>query len=512
MNFSNNVVYQVYPKSFLDTTGTGFGDINGIILKLDYLKELGVDYIWLSPINKSPQHDNGYDISDYYEIDEIFGNKDDYRNLIVEAETRGMKIMLDLVLNHVSSESEWFKKALLGDPKYYNYFIWRDQPNELKSFFSKPAWTYAPEVGKYYLHLFDTHQPDLNWNNPEVRSEIYKMVNYWIDFGVKGFRLDVIDLIGKDPEKLITGKGPKFYEYLHELQNKTFKNDILTVGECWLSTHEDSYKMCSVDGLTEVFHFTEQCLTNGQDKWDQQELDYNKLIDVIKSWHNDYNGEQAKVMNNHDMPRLASLWLNDKEYRYESVTLLGTLYAMFKGTFYLYQGDEIGMINDNKNDIKDYNDVETHNKYEEYKKHSNLSEQEIMDRIKLISRDNSRTPMQWNDSVNGGFTSGSPWLNLNYRYEEINVENDLKSEKSVYKYYQELLKFRKENYEKIISEAIIEITNDNKLITVIKKRTIIFLNMSENERKIEVKGNIILNNYSFFSDNLLPYQVIVVQR
>lgn len=506
--FEDKIVYQIYPKSFMDSNNDGIGDLQGIISKLDYIKDLGADYIWLSPINTSPQYDNGYDISDYYGIDPIFGTLDEYKCLIESANKKGLKVMLDLVLNHTSSEHEWFKKAVAGDKKYKDYYIWRDEPNELIGYFSESAWSYNADVGQYYFHLFDKHQPDLNWENPEVRSEIYKMVNYWIELGVEGFRLDVIDLIGKEPDKLITGKGPKFYDYLKELNNNTFKNEILTVGECWMSSHEDSLKMCSDDGLSQIFHFTPLCLTNGEDKWEQHKIDFNQVIDVIANWQNNYLGSQTQVMNNHDMPRLVSLWLDDQTYRYEACTNLAMLFGLLKGTQYIYQGEEIGMVNDLKRDINLYNDVETLNKYKVYKSQAKLSEEEIMQRINLISRDNARTPMQWSAEVNAGFSKTTPWLNLNYRYQEINVENDLKSNKSVYKFYQQLITFKKDNYEDIINKNLDYITYDNEIITYKKGSLIVYLNMSNQQVDCEVIGTIVLNNYHQINDYLLPYQAV----
>ncbi len=510
MDFENKVVYQIYPKSFNDTSGNGFGDIRGIIEKLDYIKALGVDYLWLSPINESPQKDNGYDIANYYEIDAMFGTKKDYEDLIMEAKKRGMKVMLDLVLNHTSDQHEWFKKALNGDPEYLDYYVWTDEPNDLIGFFSKSAWSYSEAVGKYYLHLFDESQPDLNWKNPKVRAEIIKMVNYWIELGVEGFRLDVIDLIGKEPEKYITGKGPKFYDYLKELSNNTFKKDLLTVGECWCASHEDSYKMCSDDGLTQVFHFSHLITTNGEDKWEQSPVDYHKIIDIIESWQNGYSKSQTNVMNNHDMPRLISLWLNDDEYRYESATNLATLFTLLKGTQYIYQGEEVGFTNAYINDIKDYNDVETHNKYQVYKQEGKLTEKQIMERIKLISRDNARVPMAW--TANGDFTTGTPWQALNNNYKTINVEADLASEKSVYKYYQKLITYKKENYESIINHKLDEINFINNVISYKKSSIEVYANMSDKVISLEHEGQIIFNNYPEFKQQLEPYQAIVFTR
>ncbi len=459
-NLENKVIYQIYPKSFKDTTGSGTGDIKGIISKLDYLKDLGVDYLWLSPIAKSPQNDNGYDISDYYTIDPMFGSNEDYEELIAKANEKGIKIMMDLVLNHTSSEHEWFKKALAKDEKYYNYYIFRDEPNDIGSFFGGTAWQYSEEVGKYYFRLFDVTQPDLNWENKEVRDDIYKMVNYWIEKGVEGFRLDVIDLIGKEPDRHITGKGPKFYEYLTELNQNTFKDKLLTVGECWGSTLEESYKMCHEKGLTQAFHFKHLTLTdtNG-DKWFKKPINLQDLAAVLDEWQNEYEGIEAVVMNNHDMPRLVSTWLDDKNYRKESAKLLITLFGLMKGNLYLYQGEEIGMTNAYMTDIKDYNDVETLNKYKELKE-KQIDEKTIMAMIQRTSRDNARVPMAWDESEHAGFTTGTPWLQVNQNYQEVNVAKDLASEDSVYAYYKEMLQFRKENYDKIKEKVTFTVEGD----------------------------------------------------
>lgn len=510
MKFDNKVVYQIYPKSFLDTNADGIGDLQGIIEKLDYLQQLGVDYIWISPINTSPQYDNGYDIADYYGIDPMFGTIEDYQQLIAQANERGIKVMLDLVLNHTSDEHEWFKKAVAGDPKYMDYYIWRDQPNDIKSFFSKQAWTYNEQVGKYYFHLFDQHQPDLNWENEEVRNEIYKMINYWIDLGVEGFRLDVIDLIGKEPDKYITGKGPKFYDYLNELHNATFGDKLLTVGECWNSTLAESHKMCDNNGLTQVFHFTHLIQTNGEDKWEQNPIDYSKIVDILKLWHNDYDGSQTIVMNNHDMPRLVSLWLNDSEYRYESATLLATLFSLLKGTQYIYQGEELGMTNAYLKSIDQYNDVETLNKYEEFKKEGKYNEEQIMEKIALISRDNARTPMQWTAEENAGFSTGTPWLAVNKNYREINAQNDLASDNSVYKFYQKVISFKKENFEQIINQPLDAISFENNLLSYQKGSIKVTCNMQAQPTAYETANEIIINNYQTYDNQFLqPYQAIV---
>ncbi|MFV0288631.1 MAG: alpha-glucosidase [Mycoplasmatales bacterium] len=507
--FEDKIVYQIYPKSFKDSNNDGIGDIQGIIEKLDYLQELGVDYIWLSPVNKSPQYDNGYDISDFNDIDPIFGTLTDYKQLIKEAKVRNIKIMLDLVLNHVSSEHKWFKQALQGNKKYYNYFIWRDKPNKIKTFFSKSAWTYKVEVGKYYFHLFDEHQPDLNWENPEVREEIYKMVNYWINLGVKGFRLDVIDLIGKDPDNYILGKGPKFYKYLNELHNKTFKDDILTVGECWGSSIEESTKMCT-QGLTQVFHFEHLITTNGETKWEQSPINYSKIVKIIQKWQNQYHKSQNWVMNNHDMPRLISLWGDDKVYKYECATCYATLFTMLRGTQYIYQGEEIGMSNAYKYQIREYNDVESLNVYQALKD-SNLSDEIIMKKIALISRDNARVPMQWTSQGNRGFSKQQPWIDYNH-HDTANVEQDIKSTTSIYRVYQKLIKLKKTYYKQYIDQDLDYITYHNGLIEYAKSDIVVICNMSATDVMYEVKGKVIFNNYTKYNGMFQPYQALIIKK
>lgn len=508
MKFNDQVVYQIYPKSFQDSNGDGIGDIQGIISRLDYLQDLGVNYIWLSPVNKSPQHDNGYDIADYYQIDPMFGTLEDYKQLIKEVKSRNMKLMLDLVLNHTSSEHEWFKKALTGDEYYQDFYIWRDEPNELETFFSKSAWTYSEEVGKYYFHLFDTHQPDLNWENENVRQEIYKMVNFWIDLGVEGFRLDVIDLIGKEPDKLITAKGPKFYTYLKELHDNTFKDELLTVGECWQASTEEARLMCT-DGLTQVFHFEHLTTTNiNGNKWDQKKLDLNELAAVILKWQNEYDLSQNWVMNNHDMPRLSSLWIDGVEdkYRYEGATMLATIFGLLKGTQYIYQGEEIGMINTTKDTISEYNDVESLNVYEKMIKEG-LSNDEAMRKIKLISRDNPRVPFNWTNEDDRGFGSSEPWLAFNTN--RYSLENDLLNEKSIYRYYQQLIKFKQENFDKYIDCQIDAIDVNDQVLTIKKGQLEIVANFEAKSKAYSKnKENRIMSNYQL-SSNLEPYEVFV---
>lgn len=455
----SKIIYQIYPKSFLDTTGSGTGDIRGIIRKLDYLSELGVDYLWLCPICRSPQRDNGYDISDYYQIDDRFGSNKDYERLIEEADKRGMKIMMDLVLNHTSSDHLWFMEALKKDPRYKDYYIFRKKPNNLTSYFGGSAWSYQADLDEYYFRLFDESQPDLNWENPQVRNEIYQMINFWIKKGVGGFRLDVIDLIGKEPDIGITARGPKFYDYLKELQKNTFGEQLLTVGECWGATLDDCERMCGSNGLTQAFHFNHLTITNGKTKWHKKRLDLQVLAETLDLWQNHYDGIEALVMNNHDLPRLISTWLDDKIFRKESAKLLITLFGLLKGNLYLFQGEEIGMTNAYMEDIQDYNDVETLNKYKELME-SGLDQKLTMEMIKATSRDNARTPMQWNEQKNSGFTEGTSWLKVNPNYKMINVDKDRNSPDSIYEYYKSIIAFRKENYDLINEKAVFKSDGD----------------------------------------------------
>ncbi|MFI3253341.1 MAG: alpha-amylase family glycosyl hydrolase [Eubacteriales bacterium] len=503
----NKVIYQIYPKSFLDTTGTGLGDLEGILQKLHYLQELGVDYLWLSPICTSPQRDNGYDIADYYNIDPMYGSMMDYENLIAEGKKRNIQIMMDLVLNHTSDQHEWFQKAISGEEKYRNFYVLRDTPNEIQSFFGGSAWSYHEGLGKYYLHLFDKTQPDLNWENPELREEIYQMVNFWIEKGVGGFRLDVIDLIGKEPDKLILGKGPKFYEYLEELNQRTFGDKLLTVGECWCSTLEECAKMCHPKGLTQAFHFNHLTLVDRGWKWTKKPLNLEELAQCLSKWQTEYKGTEALVMNNHDLPRLLSTWLDDTSYRKESAKLLISLFSLLKGNLYLFQGEEIGATNAHMTEIDQYNDVETKNVYQKLKK-DGYPEKVIMSLIAETSRDNARVPMAWNGAKNAGFTSGTPWLALNQNCSVVNVEADLASDDSVYAYYQKMIRFRKEQEALLQEEISFHVEGD---IFSFSKGNLRFQgNFSKYVVPKEKTGKMIFTNYAQEQDGLLrPYEVYV---
>jgi glucan 1,6-alpha-glucosidase len=450
------VVYQIYPRSFQDSNGDGIGDLKGILSRLDYLKDLGIGAIWLSPVCKSPQDDNGYDISDYQDIDPMFGSLEDMELLIQEAGKRDIRIIMDLVLNHSSDEHPWFKEARKSkDNPYHDYYVWRDgvegtPPNDLGSTFGGSAWEWVPELGQYYLHLFSVKQPDLNWENPKVRQEIYDMIQWWMDKGVGGFRLDVIDLIGKEPDLKITGNGPNLRKYMRELSKETFqKGDLLTVGETWGATPESAKLYSNPDGseLSMVFQFEHISLDEqaGKGKWDLQPLDLLQLKKVLSKWQTELKGEawNSLFWNNHDLPRIVSRWGDDGEYRVESAKMLATLLHGMQGTPYVYQGEELGMTNV-RYDIEEYRDIELLNLYKE-RIGNGYSKEDVMESIYAKGRDNARTPMQWDASENAGFTEGKPWILVNPNYTEINAEESINDPNSIYQYYKTLIQLRKEH-------------------------------------------------------------------
>lgn len=451
------VVYQVYPRSFMDSNGDGIGDLKGIISKLDYLSELGVDVIWLNPVYKSPNDDNGYDISDYRGIMDEFGTMEDMENLLKETKKRNIRILMDLVVNHTSDEHPWFIEAKKSkDNKYRDYYIWRDpvngkEPNDLKSAFTGSAWEWSEETGQYYLHLFSKKQPDLNWENPNVRKEVWDLMNFWIDKGIGGFRIDVLDLLGKEPDNGITADGPKLHEYIREMNKNTFGGkDLLTVGECWSATPESAkiYSNPDESEISMVFQFEHILLDQipGKEKWDLKPLDLLDLKRVLGKWQTAFNGDgwNSLFWNNHDLPRIVSRWGNDKEYRVESAKMLAILLHGMKGTPYIYQGEELGMTNIRFASINQYKDIETLNIYKE-RLQKGYKEEEIMESIYAKSRDNARTPMQWNSSTNAGFTTGTPWISVNPNFKEINAESQIHNPDSIFNCYKKLIKIRKTN-------------------------------------------------------------------
>lgn len=464
VELGGKVVYQIYPKSFQDTDGDGFGDLRGVIEHLDYLAELGVDYLWITPFFTSPQYDNGYDIADYRNIDPRYGTMEDFDELVREAAKRGMYLMMDMVLNHTSTKHEWFQKALKGDPKYRNYYIFKKGKNGLPptnwvSKFGGNAWSYLPETDEYYLHLFHVTQADLNWENPEVRQDIYDTVNFWLEKGVKGLRFDVINLISKpdvyeddlegDGHRFYTD-GPKIHQYLQELNENTFGkyDDVVTVGEMSSTTLENSIRYSNPESnelsMIFSFHHLKVDYPSGN-KWEIEPFRFHDLKKHLLTWQEEMEkggGWNALFWCNHDQPRIVSRIGNEKEYRVKSAKCLATAIHGLKGTPYIYQGEEIGMTNAGYTSIDEYMDIESLNYYNILKLQGK-SEEEVIRILGAKSRDNSRTPMQWDASENAGFTKGTPWLKVCDRYKEINTESRHEPD-SVFQYYKELVKLRKE--------------------------------------------------------------------
>lgn len=448
------VFYQIYPKSFQDSNGDGVGDIPGIISRLDYLQTLGIDGIWLSPVCQSPQVDNGYDISDYCGISSIFGTMEDMESLIREAKKRGISIILDLVLNHTSDEHRWFQEAKKSRSNpFHDYYVWRDgdgttPPNDMRACFGGSAWTYVPELGQYYFHQFAVQQPDLNWDNSELRQELYNMIRFWVDKGIEGFRLDVIDQIAKVPDQHITANGPRLEEFLRELSGNAFcEEGIVTVGEAWGANVERAQHYSAPDGseLSMVFQFEHIGLDQqpGGEKWDLKPLYLPDLKKCMENWQKGLfnRGWNSLFLNNHDLPRIVSRWGNDSQYRVESAKMLATYLHGLQGTPYIYQGEELGMTNI-RLPIAEYEDIETRNLYAE-RKEAGYSEEEITASIYARSRDNARTPMQWDDTDNAGFSTGKPWFTVNPNYREINAAAALADPDSVFHYYRKLISLRK---------------------------------------------------------------------
>ncbi|SFK58473.1 trehalose-6-phosphate hydrolase [Marinilactibacillus piezotolerans] len=463
--FHDKVIYQIYPKSFKDTDGNGVGDLRGIIEKLPYLEDLGVDMLWLNPFYKSPQNDNGYDVADYTSIDPLFGSWADFDTLVQEAEKRGITLMLDMVLNHTSTEHEWFQKALSGDKKYQDYYILREAqpdgslPTNWKSKFGGPAWSKFADTDLYYLHLYDKTQADLNWRNPDMRKELYEVVNFWLEKGVKGLRFDVINVIGKAEvlKDAVDGVGKSHYtdtpivhDYIKELSQETFGkyDDVITVGEMSSTTVKNGIRYSTPESnelsMIFSFHHLKVDYKDGE-KWTKTPFDFIELKKLLDEWQrgmDEGDGWNAVFWNNHDQPRANSRFGDVENYPIETSTMLAQTIHLLRGTPYIYQGEEIGMTNPNYNQIEDYIDIETHNAYKELKE-KGLAENEIMEIIQEKSRDNSRTPMQWNKEKNAGFSSGEPWLKVSENFTELNTENEMVS-KQIRDYYKKLIQLRKE--------------------------------------------------------------------
>lgn len=549
--WKESVVYQIYPRSFKDSNGDGVGDLQGIVEKLDYLKELGVDIIWLSPVYKSPNDDNGYDVSDYQDIMDEFGTMADWEHLIQEMHDREMKLMMDLVVNHSSDEHHWFLEAKKSkDNPYRNYYIWRKgkdgkEPTNWESFFSGSAWEYDETTDEYFLHLFSKKQPDLNWENAKLRKEVYDMMNWWIDKGVDGFRMDVINLISKagyqdarnmEGKKYASGaeyffNGPKIHEYLQEMNKEVLSRGVVTVGETPGVDVEQAklYTGSDRNELNMVFQFEHMDLDSGPGgKWDLRPLKLKDLRDNFTKWQKGLEGEgwNSLYLNNHDQPRMVSRFGNDGKYRVESAKMLATFLHTLQGTPYIYQGEEIGMTNVKFDSIEEYKDIETLNMYKEKVKENNEDEAKVMESIYVKGRDNARTPVQWNASENAGFTTGTPWIAVNSNYKEVNVEQAVADPDSIFHYYKKLIKLRKEN-EVILYGAYDVLLDDHEQIyaytrTLKKEKLLVILNFSDHRPEFKLPEDMIcrdvevlISNYEqpeepdVSSIKLRPYEAVV---
>ena len=554
--WKESVVYQIYPRSFCDSNGDGIGDLNGITSKLDYLKELGVDVIWLSPVYKSPNDDNGYDISDYQDIMDEFGTMEDFDRMLATAHEKGIKIMMDLVVNHTSDEHKWFIESRKStDNPYRDYYIWRPAkedgslPNNWGSCFSGPAWEYDKTTDMYFLHLFSKKQPDLNWDNPVVRQEVFDMMNWWLEKGVDGFRMDVISLISKEQPELpdkepgingyatfnVSANGPHVHEYLQEMRQKALNNaDTITVGECSGVTLEEAKKYARSDEkeLNMVFQFEHMDVDSDEKagKWTTRKMDLRDLKKILTRWQ---KGLQDIAWNslyweNHDQPRSVSRFGNDSdEYREISAKMLATCIHMMQGTPYVYQGEELGMTNCPFNTLENFRDLESINAFHELTEQGKMTEQEMMAAIGYKGRDNARTPMQWDDSANAGFSGAdaTPWIMVNPNYTKINAKDQVSREDSVFKYYQKLIKLRHES-DLIVYGTYDLILDDDKDIyayirTLGDEKLIVYCNFSENTREVELPeeftdGKILISNYNDAKVSekitLRPYEAIVIQK
>lgn len=531
------VVYQIYPKSYKDTTENGIGDFRGIIEKIPYLAKLGVDMVWLNPFYPSPQRDNGYDISDYMAVDPLFGDMADFEEMVCVGKEHKIDFMLDMVLNHCSTEHEWFQKALAGDKYYQDFFFIQDQPTDWQSKFGGSAWAPFGDTGKYYLHLFDETQADLNWRNPNVRKELFKVVNFWRDKGVKGFRFDVINLIGKDEVSVdcpdnegkpaYTDK-PIVHNYLRMMNQATFGSDdsFMTVGEMSSTTMENCVLYSSPDrqelSMTFNFHHLKVDYKDGQ-KWTLAPFDFEELKSLYHSWGkemSDKDGWSALFWNNHDQPRALNRFVDIQNFRKEGATMLAASIHLSRGTPYIYMGEEIGMIDPDYDSMADYVDVESLNAYQMLLEEGK-SQQEAFQIIQAKSRDNSRIPMQWDASENAGFSTGTPWLKAGKSYKDINVENEIQG--PIFTFYQDLIRLRKEM--PIISEGSYKPAfEDSKQVYAFERqfedqKLLVLNNFYAKEVEIDLpavyqNGQILISNYedAEVSEKILlkPYQTLAI--
>lgn len=544
--WKNAVIYEVYPKSFKDTNNDGIGDLKGIQEKLPYLKELGVDAIWIAPIYLSPQIDNGYDIADYYTIDPMFGTNEDMYELIEQAHDMGIKIIMDFVANHTSDQSEWFKESSRSkDNPYSDFYIWKDakedgsEPNNWGSSFGGSAWTWNESRQQYYLHYYASEQPDLNWENPKVREEIYKMMRFWKSKGVDGFRMDVITSISKDlnfPDNEIPyttvnqQNGPRMHEFIHEMNQEVLTPyDMMSVGEAPAAKSTDAYLLVDPkrEELDMVFTFEHMHIDrekgNINGRWALTEPDIVSLKKIMSEWQLNLRdkGWNALYFENHDRGRIISRWGNDEEYRYESATAFATILHGMQGTPFVYQGEEIGMTNA-KFELDEYIDVELRGNYEYFvKQQQTISEEDFLMAVHKVSRDNARTPMHWNDETNGGFSEGDPWFKVNPNYKEINVEKDKKSDKSVFYFYQKLIKLRHED--NILLEGDYELLLPEHPQLFVYKRSLgdrIWLVVANLSASYQQLTSILPDNYTIklsnykrseLNENLAPYESFIIE-
>ena len=546
-DFKKSVVYQIYPKSFCDTNGDGFGDLKGVTSKLDYLKELGVDYIWMTPFFISPQKDNGYDVENYYEIDPRYGTMEDFEELSREAKKRGIDLMLDMVFNHTSDRHEWFQKALAGEEKYKKYYIFKkgkedgSAPTNWESKFGGSAWQYVPEMDEYYLHLFDVSQPDLNWENEEVRKEVQKVIRFWMEKGVKGFRFDVINLISKgefqddyegDGRRFYTD-GPRIHEFLKELNEQTFGQEegIITVGEMSSTSMENCFQYAGADSheLSMVFNFHHLKVDfMGNEKWVLVPADFYKLKQILFDWQKgmaEHNAWNAVFWCNHDQPRVVSRFGDEGTYWKQSAKMLATIIHCFRGTPYVYQGEELGMTNAGFTDISQYQDVESINHFRILQE-KGLTKSDAYRILQIHSRDNSRTPMQWENKENGGFTAGTPWIEVNKNYETINAKVEQEDKDSIFYYYQKLIELRKQ-YDVIAYGDFEEVVREHKDVIAYKRHyenetLFVISNFYGKETTLRLSENMneyekLLGNYEGVNQieeglKLRPYETMILYK
>ena len=524
MNFKNKVVYQIYPKSFQDSNGDGFGDLKGVTQRLDYLQELGVDYLWLTPFFISPQNDNGYDVADYRNVDPRYGTMEDLEELIREADVRNIGLMFDMVFNHTSTEHVWFQKALAGDKTYQDYYIFKEGtpdkiPTNWESKFGGPTWEYVPSLGKWYLHLFDVTQADLNWENPQVREELKDVIRFWKEKGVKGFRFDVVNLISK-PEKYeddFEGDGRRFYtdgkhvhEYLKELVRDTDIADMITVGEMSSTSLDNCIRYSNPDekelSMCFNFHHLKVDYKDGK-KWELMPADLTKLKQLFRTWQGgmqEGHGWNSVFWCNHDQPRIVSRLGNEGKYWKESAKMLAALIHFMQGTPYIYQGEELGMTNAHFTSIDQYRDVESLNYYQILLKNGK-SKEEALHILAERSRDNSRTPMQWSADKNAGFSQAEPWIEVQKNQETINAEAEQKEEDSILNFYKTLIRLRKEM--PIISDGTVQFLDekDEAVIGYVRElngqKLVVLCNLSENDKEAAWQNErdlykLLLGNYT----------------